>query len=188
MSTITAPGAGEALFAIVDDGLVGIRRFPEPSTEYGGLRWVGSGGGTVLGMVSWEGALAFIGDARECDVVPLDNNEWWLTGFDPGPKLYLLRAPTAGLIKIGWANDMEERLHRLQRLSAVPLELVGMSWGAGRPLETWMHRRFAPLRQHGEWFEDRPEIEQLADHCGWTKGLISWGNSVLASARERRVP
>lgn len=62
-------------------------------------------------------------------------------------------------IKIGVARDPWRRLRELQTASPEPLRLVTCWWGS-RKLEREIHRRFAHLRAHGEWF--RADVALLA--------------------------
>jgi len=63
----------------------------------------------------------------------------------------------AGLIKIGYAEDVAARLSSLQVGSAEPLHLLGDLPG-DREAEEWLHNRFGHLRVRGEWFLPAPEL------------------------------
>lgn len=69
----------------------------------------------------------------------------------------------AGRIKIGHARDVDKRVTGIAYCSPVSLTLLGMI-PASQPmvLEAWLHKRYAALRQHGEWFEPCDEMLSLA--------------------------
>lgn len=62
-----------------------------------------------------------------------------------------------GPIKIGCSNDVRRRIEQMSNWSPVPLEaLVAVP---GSPThEHALHRRFAHLRLHGEWFAPHPDL------------------------------
>ncbi len=83
---------------------------------------------------------------------------------------YFIRDSATGLIKIGKAVDLMVRIETLQGESVAPLVLVGYvstkaievfpeerreRW---RHTETLLHRRFAHLRLHREWFQPAPDL------------------------------
>lgn len=66
-------------------------------------------------------------------------------------------------IKIGWAGILSERIAQIQ--AHVPHQVVVLATkpGAVRD-ERALHRRFAALRLHGEWFRRGPELlEQIEE-------------------------
>ena len=71
--------------------------------------------------------------------------------------VYFVQAAPGGLIKIGTAIDLDDRLYTLRRMSPVPLDLLA-SGGGGRNREAELHRRFRHLREHGEWFRPGDEL------------------------------
>jgi hypothetical protein len=76
----------------------------------------------------------------------------------PSGFVYFVKAPGEnGLVKIGWAVDPWKRLSTLQCGSPVELQLVACVPG-GPADERAMHRRFASLRAHGEWFRLRGDL------------------------------
>ena len=69
--------------------------------------------------------------------------------------VYLLHAPTAGLVKIGIAKDPDLRAAQIRTISPVPVEIVAVSKKPVSPHEeTRLHREFGNRRSHGEWFKD----------------------------------
>jgi hypothetical protein len=76
--------------------------------------------------------------------------------------VYFVRQNGSMRVKIGTAHyaRVNARLAELQRMNPEPLELLGACMG-GQPLEADLHRRFAHLRAHGEWFEAAPELMLL---------------------------
>ncbi len=75
-------------------------------------------------------------------------------------SVYFLHAPRAGLVKIGFAVDVESRVHTLRTMSPLPLVLLGAIEGLEKSHESFLHRKFKSERSHGEWFFVRgPVIE-----------------------------
>lgn len=66
--------------------------------------------------------------------------------------VYLVQAGGDGPVKIGWTKAVGRRLGELQAASPVELELRGVL-DAPPELEAALHRAFARLRLHGEWFQ-----------------------------------
>lgn len=73
-------------------------------------------------------------------------------------SVYFIQAGDDGLIKIGVAGNAYQRLAGLQTSSPVPLRLVAAISGVGQVREVELHKRFAHLRAHGEWFHPTPEL------------------------------
>lgn len=65
--------------------------------------------------------------------------------------VYVLGSPSGTLVKIGRTINLAKRVAEIQRMSPVPLEIL-WSHPGGHELETNLHRHFADLRAHGEWF------------------------------------
>jgi hypothetical protein len=63
----------------------------------------------------------------------------------------------AGLVKVGYARDVLSRFDQLQIASPVRLRLWHVVEG-GNSLERELHERFAPDREHGEWFRISDDI------------------------------
>jgi len=72
--------------------------------------------------------------------------------------VYFVKSETAGLIKIGITDDLENRFYALQMGSPVKLELLASVPGYANE-ESGLHTRFQELRHHGEWFEATSELE-----------------------------
>ncbi len=87
----------------------------------------------------------------------------------PESRIYFLRG--GGLIKIGVSKDVVGRLHVLQSMSPVPIELIGTMAG-NKALERLLHKRFATSREHGEWFLPTGNIMiYIEDNCNdWANG------------------
>lgn len=64
--------------------------------------------------------------------------------------IYFIRG--GGMVKIGVAGSVRERLALLQTGSPVKLAVIRTIEG-GKLVEAWLHECFAPSRSHGEWFE-----------------------------------
>jgi hypothetical protein len=69
--------------------------------------------------------------------------------------VYFIRA--GGMVKIGTSIDVAKRVAGLRTMSPAPLELLAVAKG-GPDEEREVHRHFAHLRQHGEWFRAAPEL------------------------------
>lgn len=68
------------------------------------------------------------------------------------------------LIKIGTTNDLRRRA---QTLNAVVLAKRPGSFSE----EAQLHRQFASLRRHGEWFEPGPELLDLVNELRANEGM-----------------
>lgn len=66
--------------------------------------------------------------------------------------VYVLGTPGSNTVKIGRTTNLTERFGTIQRMSPVPLSILWQCPG-GYELETHLHRHFASLRSHGEWFD-----------------------------------
>jgi hypothetical protein len=69
--------------------------------------------------------------------------------------VYFVRSGDA--VKIGMSKDVPRRLRTLRTMSPLSLELLGVVPG-GRDEEAQLHREWASLRLHGEWFRASPEL------------------------------
>jgi len=79
-----------------------------------------------------------------------------------GAKVYFITDDATGLIKIGRAMDVEQRLKGLQTGAPGQLRvLADMDGGAAG--EADMHRRFAHLRVRGEWFSPGDDLLQFIE-------------------------
>lgn len=58
----------------------------------------------------------------------------------------------AGLVKIGWSNDIGARLRNMETGRATSLEFFGVIEDAGREIEAEFHSTYAAYRVRGEWF------------------------------------
>lgn len=76
--------------------------------------------------------------------------------------VYFIQPEGGGLIKIGWAKDPDARRTLLQCGSPVKLKLCRAQPGAMED-EKSLHRIFAELREHGEWFRAHPALARVAD-------------------------
>jgi hypothetical protein len=77
-------------------------------------------------------------------------------------KIYFISG--AGLIKIGVTTKVDARLRSLELSSPVELVFLGMYPGT-RSDEFALHKRFAHLRRHGEWFNDTEELRAFIEGC-----------------------
>lgn len=72
-------------------------------------------------------------------------------------RVYVIRAKTIGLLKIGVSINPEKRMAALAEQAPDDLELV-CSFKGNRTTEALLHRRFQAHRARGEWFHPHPEI------------------------------
>ncbi len=101
-----------------------------------------------------------LAEARYSDQIETENRKRWVDGEFQTPtdkSLVYFIASANGPIKIGIANDIEQRLRGLQTANPVALRLLASRTG-GRAQEQEYHKRFAAHRLHGEWFDQHPDI------------------------------
>lgn len=81
--------------------------------------------------------------------------------------IYVIGAIGHRPVKIGKANEVQERLRTLQTGSPYPLELR-LAIKASADLEYELHRRFKPFRQHSEWFDfgDKDAVAEVLTAIG----------------------
>src|SRR6266542_620170 len=64
--------------------------------------------------------------------------------------VYLIQPVDGGLAKIGVADNPQERLHTIQLMCPVQLQLIDVIRGGGHMLEHGLHTRFAEDRSRSE--------------------------------------
>lgn len=69
--------------------------------------------------------------------------------YPNGRVVYFIRA--GAMVKIGWSDDVVQRMAELQVAAAERLELLATCPG-GRALEAFFHAAFSRFRARGEWF------------------------------------
>ena len=102
--------------------------------------------------------------------------------------IYFIRAGKQGLVKIGLAQEPEKRLRELQSGSPVRLSIIRVIQG-GHETESWLHRHFAALRQHGEWFTFNDEmlsVDPRASGCTAEASSEPIGNRPADRLKEAR--
>ena len=77
-------------------------------------------------------------------------------------SVYFIIAREVGRVKIGRAGNVATRFGSIQTSCPVPVTLERLIEG-GKPEEAELHRRFAHLRRHGEWFELTGELEAFME-------------------------
>lgn len=101
-----------------------------------------------------------------------------------------------GLVKIGWAQDVDKRLKDLQIGSPVILRAYRAYLG-GKCLERYLHRRFKKDRKHGEWFRLTGSLDDIdAEVRKWQSAAReghccdeqrrAWADAVLADGSPRK--
>lgn len=76
--------------------------------------------------------------------------------------VYFVLAPRCGRVKIGYSKSVMNRLFILRQ--GAPEKLVPLGWiPGGAAVEKELHKRLAPHRAHGEWFDLNEHVrEELA--------------------------
>lgn len=95
--------------------------------------------------------------------------------------IYVIGPAGSSVVKIGKADDVERRLPSLQTGSPHKLEVL-KTFRCERAMETALHRRFKPLRLHGEWF-DFGDLDPATEVARAVPEI----ESELAAARELRI-
>lgn len=75
-----------------------------------------------------------------------------------------------GKIKIGTSANIEKRFDALQTAASVKLTLL-LTIPGGSEVETELHRRFANLRETGEWFEGTAELRHFIEGAAFYKAM-----------------
>ena len=111
--------------------------------------------------------------------------------------VYLIGPADSPIGKIGRSTEVEKRRRALQNSSPTSLQLLWSTPG-GKALENALHKHFAPIRMHGEWFDfgeqDRVEsvtnvvasLDDLDELVGDAKPSPARGNA-LAERNARRA-
>lgn len=79
-----------------------------------------------------------------------------------------------GKLKIGTSANIEKRFDALQTSASVKLTLL-LTIPGGTDLEAELHRRFAHLRESGEWFQHTDELRHFIEGAAFYKGLGAGG-------------
>jgi hypothetical protein len=97
-----------------------------------------------------------------------------------------------GPIKIGWSGVPESRLASVLVWSPILLEIAATCDG-GRSLELNLHKCFADLHSHGEWFKADPRltdaVEKIAAGVPVEQAVdLADMRGSIASGKKRRLP
>ena len=76
--------------------------------------------------------------------------------------VYFVQGVETKRIKIGVSSNVPNRVAQL--VSSEPLELLGVIKGGGVKLEGKLHKKFAELRVHKEWFEPGQELVKYIEN------------------------
>jgi hypothetical protein len=105
--------------------------------------------------------------------------------------VYVLGTPGSNTVKIGRTTNLTKRLADIQRMSPVPLAALWHCPG-NHELETRLHRQFANLRSHGEWFTFRRDAVQLirwaVEDEPWNRKKISLRKVKKKADQPKLVP
>ena len=83
--------------------------------------------------------------------------------YPRGSRVYFIGSEDgSGLIKIGTSSDVQARLRCLQTGSPVKLSLLADIDGDSF-VELRLHHKFAPHREHGEWFRRHPDVLRVIE-------------------------
>jgi hypothetical protein len=72
--------------------------------------------------------------------------------------LYFIECKETGRIKIGISNNPHQRLIALQPTCSTKLELICIVPYGDRELEAHLHKKFAHIKSHYEWFNSDTEL------------------------------
>lgn len=102
--------------------------------------------------------------------------------------VYVLGMPGCNTVKIGRTTSLAKRVADIQRMSPVPLTPLWTCPG-GYELETHLHRHFADLRSHGEWFTFRRDpvrlIQWAVEDEPWRRPKVSMKKVAPRTGRGR---
>jgi len=83
--------------------------------------------------------------------------------------VYFIFNRDSNSIKIGRAEDVEQRLRSLQTSSPIPLKLLKAiqvnTLKEAQDLERSLHVKFSHLRMSGEWFKAKQELINYIENC-----------------------
>jgi hypothetical protein len=97
--------------------------------------------------------------------------------------VYFLKSPATGLYKIGYSEDLPQRIGDLSRAQGVELELLFCIEG-DRSDETRLLRRFQSCRQLGEWFAG----DEVPAFVATVQRLAPWeARAVVAGAHRTEL-
>lgn len=78
----------------------------------------------------------------------------------PSSSVYFVLSEDKKMVKIGYSNNVTKRVRSMSTGSPVKLTCIKTIPG-GASEEAELHRRFAHLRQHGEWFIYSKELKDF---------------------------
>jgi hypothetical protein len=99
--------------------------------------------------------------------------------------LYFILNPSLGLIKIGIADDVQQRHQGLEHACGVPLDILGILPDGGE-FEHALHDAFYDDRLLGEWFSPSEELCALADDPSGVQEFIEAHKARIESNRQLR--
>jgi hypothetical protein len=109
----------------------------------------------------------------------------------PEEVVYVLGTPGSNTVKIGRTTNLAKRVADIQRMSPVPLTVLWSTPG-GHQLETQLHRHFADLRSHGEWFTFRvnavPLIQWATEDEPWLRPKVKLTKTKTKAKKEATIP
>lgn len=98
--------------------------------------------------------------------------------------VYVVQCGSTNFLKIGYSENLQKRIESPQIGSPYPLQLLA-TWPGGWSLEQHLHRRFADLRQKGEWFYF-PHHRQIEIYYAVMAFNVEAGNKAIVSRFPRK--
>lgn len=101
--------------------------------------------------------------------------------------VYFVLAEGTNRVKIGVSDEFDRRIQSLQSQSAIPLKVLGTIPG-DRSVEQRLHKKFAALRLHGEWFRLEWEIDHYISRvCRGHRPRTSAAPQLVKEEMRRRL-
>ena len=92
----------------------------------------------------------------EMDPKPLEYNERVVSNsYKERTNVYFIQSVMGGPVKIGKADDIQERLRQHQTGSPFILEVIKTYENVEPKFEKELHDKFKEYRIHGEWFDEK---------------------------------
>jgi hypothetical protein len=78
-----------------------------------------------------------------------------------GMRLYFIRNPLTGMVKIGVSSYVPQRREDLSAACGVLLDVLADTARYGRDMEAALHGMFHETRAYGEWFHPSPALDEV---------------------------
>jgi hypothetical protein len=102
-------------------------------------------------------------------------------------KLYAIRNPLIGMIKIGISKNPQQRCWQLQASAGTQLEVIlTQAARAPRAAERYLHRELKAFRAYGEWFKlPREKLTELPQLFQVASSLVNKMEETIDAERVR---